>query len=104
MIYYNFVPLTIFIHIFAVSHQVPRIYLGAKQEILQFPLLSVGYQDSQVQTLISGSIRNIPSMSVCQRHETLVFSDIQRDVIARVNVFNESGPPQLVLILNRVHL
>ncbi|XP_056011718.1 low-density lipoprotein receptor-related protein 2-like isoform X2 [Ostrea edulis] len=84
-----------------ISQQVPRIYLGAKQEILQFPLFSVGYQDYQVRTVIAGSMKNIPSMSVSQRQQTLVFSDIRHDVIARVNIFNESRLPSESIVYSK---
>ncbi|XP_061164522.1 vitellogenin receptor-like [Saccostrea echinata] len=74
-----------------ISLDVPRIYLGAKKEILQFPLSSVGYQDSQVRTVIGGDINTVPAMSICPKHQVLVYSDITRDVIASINISVDSG-------------
>ncbi|XP_062612740.1 low-density lipoprotein receptor-related protein 4-like [Saccostrea cucullata] len=75
-----------------ISLDVPRIYLGAKKEIFQFPLSSVGYQDNQVRTVIGeGGIHTVPSMSICLKYQVLVYSDITRDVIASINITMDSG-------------
>uniref|UniRef100_K1R3X5 Low-density lipoprotein receptor-related protein 6 n=1 Tax=Magallana gigas TaxID=29159 RepID=K1R3X5_MAGGI len=74
-----------------VSFQVPRVYFGARKQIQQFPLLSVGYQDNLIGTVIEENIKKISSLDVSHKHGILVYSDIQRDVIARVNISDDMG-------------
>lgn len=86
-----------FLVLISVSLQVPRAYFGARKQIQQFPLLSVGYQDNLIGTVIEEKIEKIPSLDVSHKHGTLVYSDVQRDVIARVNISEDSGFSQYVI-------
>lgn len=86
-----------FLVLISVSLQVPRAYFGARKQIQQFPLLSVGYQDNLIGTVIEEKIENIPSLDVSYEHGILVYSDIQRDVIARVNISEDRGFSQFVI-------
>ncbi|XP_078324156.1 prolow-density lipoprotein receptor-related protein 1-like isoform X2 [Crassostrea virginica] len=74
-----------------ISLHVPRAFFGAKEEIQQFPLLSVGYQDNLIGTVISENVQNIPAIDISYKHQALVYSDIRRDVIARINVSETKG-------------
>lgn len=76
---------------FSVSLHVPRAFFGAKEEIQQFPLLSVGYQDNLIGTVISENVQNIPTIDISYKHQALVYSDIRRDVIARINISETKG-------------
>lgn len=83
--------------VISVSFQVPRAYCGARKQIQQFPLLSVGYQDNLIGTVIEENIEKISSLDVSHKHGILVYSDIQRDVIARVNISDDMGFSKFVI-------
>lgn len=83
--------------VISVSFQVPRAYFGARKQIQQFPLLSMGYQDNLIGTVIEENIEKISSLDVSHKHGILVYSDIQRDVIARVNISNDMGFSKFVI-------
>lgn len=57
----------------------------------------MGYQDNLIGTVIEEKIENIPSLDVSYEHGILVYSDIQRDVIARVNISEDRGFSQFVI-------